>query len=70
MALTSKPLNKVRDDVPVSNVTKGVIRGKKQIITIGFSPELLAKIDDAAERNGISRAAFINLSCSKAVTSE
>ena len=70
MALTSKPLNKVRDDVPVSNVTKGVIRGKKQNITIGFSPELLAKIDDAAERNGISRAAFINLACSKAVTIE
>ncbi len=70
MALTSKPLDRVRDDVPVKEVTKGVIRGKKQIITIGFSPELLNKIDAAAERSGISRAAFINLACSKAVTSE
>lgn len=42
------------------------IRGKKQIITVGFSPELLAKIDAAADANGISRAAFINLACSQA----
>lgn len=43
------------------------IRGKKQIITVGFSPELLAKIDAAADANGISRAAFINLACSQAM---
>ena len=42
------------------------IRGKKQIITVGFSPEQLAKIDAAATENGISRAAFINLACSQA----
>lgn len=42
------------------------LRGKKQIITVGFSQELLAKIDNAAAENGISRAAFINLACSQA----
>ena len=46
---------------------KGVIRGKKQIITVGFSPDLLTKIDDAATASGISRAAFISLACSRAV---
>ena len=48
---------------------KGVIRGKKQIITVGFSPELLEKIDAAAAENSISRAAFISLACSRAVAS-
>lgn len=46
---------------------KGVMRGKKQIITVGFSPDLLRRIDAAAEALSISRAAFINLACSKAV---
>ena len=46
---------------------KGVIRGKKQIITVGFSPDLLVKIDEAANASGISRAAFISLACSRAV---
>lgn len=45
----------------------GVIRGKKQIITVGFAPELLDRIDAKATENGISRAAMINLACSKAV---
>lgn len=45
----------------------GTLRGKKQIITVGFSPELLSKIDAAAACDGISRAAMINLACSKAV---
>lgn len=46
---------------------KGVIRGKKQIITVGFSPELLERIDACASASGISRAAFISLACSRAV---
>jgi len=44
----------------------GVIRGQKRIITIGFEPEALAEIDAAAARCRISRAAWINLACSKA----
>jgi len=45
--------------------SQGVIRGKKQIVTVGFSPDLLRKIEAAAAELGISRAAFINLACSK-----
>ena len=45
----------------------GVMRGKKQVITVGFAPELLEKIDAKAAENGISRAAMINLACSRAV---
>lgn len=44
----------------------GVIRGQKRIITIGFEPEALDEIDAAAARCRISRAAWINLACSKA----
>ena len=46
----------------------GVIRGKKLIITVGFSPEMLKRIDAAALNVGISRAAWINLACSRAIT--
>ena len=50
--------------------TVGVIRGKKQIITIGFTPEALERIDVAGTNVGISRAAWINLACSKALIGE
>lgn len=43
----------------------GVIRGKKEVITVGFSPALLERIEHAAADVGISRAAWINLACSK-----
>jgi hypothetical protein len=39
---------------------KGVIRGRKEQITLTIAPELLAKIDDMASRMGQSRAALIN----------
>lgn len=48
----------------------GVIRGKKQIITIGFAPEALERIDAAAAKVGISRAAWINLACAKLAAAE
>lgn len=72
MALKSKDPRKVREDIPLSDVApkKGVIRGNKEIITVGFVPELLEKIDAAAKANGISRAAFISLACSKALASQ
>ena len=46
--------------VPAS---KGVVKGKKQQITITMDPELIQRIDEAAAENGHSRAAFINMSC-------
>jgi hypothetical protein len=39
---------------------KGVIRGRKEQITLTIAPELLAKIDDMASKMGQSRAALIN----------
>ena len=39
------------EGAPDAEKTKGVIRGKKQIITVGFAPDLLERIDGkAAER--------------------
>jgi Ribbon-helix-helix protein, copG family len=39
---------------------KGVIRGRKEQITLTIAPELLAKVDELARRMGQSRAALIN----------
>jgi hypothetical protein len=39
---------------------KGVIRGRKEQITLTIAPELLAKVDALAGRMGQSRAALIN----------
>ena len=39
----------------------GVRRGTKQQITLTIAPELLAKVDELAQRMGQSRAALINL---------
>ncbi len=39
---------------------KGVMRGRKEQITLTIAPELLAKVDALASRMGQSRAALIN----------
>lgn len=39
---------------------KGVIRGRKEQITLTIAPELLAKVDQMAGKMGQSRAALIN----------
>ena len=39
---------------------KGVIRGRKEQITLTIAPELLAKVDQIASKMGQSRAALIN----------
>lgn len=41
-------------------VRKGVMRGRKEQITLTIAPELLAKVDEIAARMGQSRAALIN----------
>ena len=38
----------------------GVLRGRKEQITLTIAPELLGKIEDLARRTGQSRAALIN----------
>lgn len=45
----------------------GVRRGTKQQITLTIAPELLAKVDEMAERMGQSRAALINLAIYRTV---
>lgn len=50
----------------IKTAPTGVIRGKKKIITVGFTPDLLEKIDAGAAAIGVSRAAFISMACSKA----
>lgn len=39
---------------------KGVVRGRKEQITLTIAPDLLAKVDEIANRMGQSRAALIN----------
>jgi hypothetical protein len=39
---------------------KGVIRGRKEQITLTIAPDLLAKVDELAAKMGQSRAALIN----------
>jgi hypothetical protein len=41
-------------------VRKGVIRGRKEQITLTIAPDLLAKVDEMAIKMGQSRAALIN----------
>lgn len=41
-------------------VRKGVIRGRKEQITLTIAPDLLAKVDEMASKMGQSRAALIN----------
>lgn len=47
--------------------TKGVMKGKKQQISLTISPALLEKIDSLANELGQSRAAVINLAIYRAV---
>lgn len=40
---------------------KGVIKGKKQQITLTITPDILGQLDQKAEDLGLSRAALINI---------
>lgn len=48
-------------------VTKGVQQGKQSQISLAMPPELLARVDAAAERLSISRAGFIKMTLAQAV---
>jgi hypothetical protein len=59
------PVRKSSQDVDAfiskaPDARKGVIRGRKEQITLTIAPELLAKVDEIASRMGQSRAALIN----------
>lgn len=46
---------------------KGVMRGNKRQISLTLSPGMLPQIDRAADELGISRAAWISMTISKAL---
>jgi len=46
---------------------KGVMRGNKRQISLTLSPGMLPQIDQAAAELGISRAAWISMTISKAL---
>ena len=50
--------------------SKGVVKGKKQQISLTMTPALLAKVDALAEKMGQSRAAVINMAVYRVVEAE
>lgn len=64
---TDSAVEKFINAAPDGQSKKGVIKGKKQQITITMDPSLIEQIDAAAAENGQSRAAFINMSCINAL---
>jgi len=48
------------EKAPDAGGRKGVVRGRKEQITLTIAPDLLAKVDEMASRMGQSRAALIN----------
>jgi hypothetical protein len=51
-------------------ITKGVQQGKQAQISLAMPPELLAKVDAAAGRLSISRAAFMKMAITRAIDAE
>lgn len=50
-----------------NKVRKGVMRGNKEQISLTFPPEMISKIDEAADDLGISRSAWISMTISIAL---
>jgi hypothetical protein len=48
-------------------IRKGVMRGNKEQISLTFPPEMISKIDEAADDLGISRSAWISMTISIAL---
>jgi hypothetical protein len=54
----------------VTPITKGVRQGNQAQISLAMPPELLAKVDAAAARLSISRAAFMKMAITRAIDAE
>jgi predicted DNA-binding protein len=50
--------------------TKRAMKGKQAQITLTLPPELLARVNQKAERLSISRAAFMKMAITRAVEAE
>jgi len=48
-------------DAPVKPEKKGVIRGKREQISLTMPPESLVRVDAVAQAQGLTRAGLINL---------
>lgn len=55
---------------PDAGKAKGVIRGKRRVITTGINPGTIDRIDVAAAKLGISRAAWINMAVNKELAAQ
>ncbi len=73
MAIT-KPVKAQSPEAFISGapdaVRKGVIKGKKEQITLTLAPEMLARVDALSGRMGQSRAAVINLAIFRLLEAE
>ncbi len=73
MAIT-KPVKPKTVDAFISGAPdagrKGVMKGKKEQITLTLTPDLLTKVDALAQRMGQSRAAIINLAIFRLLEAE
>jgi hypothetical protein len=54
----------------IAGADKGVERARRAPTTLRFDPELLARIDTAAKRRGISRSAWIQYTLSRVLDEE
>jgi hypothetical protein len=72
MAITKPPQRRTEEFISSAPdaVRKGVMRGKREQITLTIAPELLARVDQMAKRMGQSRAALINLFIYRGVEGE
>ena len=82
MAIAKKPHRRTNDNAQAEDAASRFIEGadkteavpqakaKKVMTTLRFDPKLLERIDAAAARRGISRAAWINYMLSQALEDE
>ena len=54
----------------IAGAGKGAERARRAPTTLRFDPELLARIDTAAKRRGISRSAWIQYTLSRVLDEE
>lgn len=65
-AVADKFIQGAPDAAAKSNAA-GVIRGNKRVITVGIALDLMPRLDAAADRLHVSRAAFINMALTHAI---
>ena len=71
MAHSSRPVEDQKADAFIAGATKGAPNQDegtgKSVVNLRFDARLLARIDAAARRQGISRTAWLHVAASKAL---